>query len=309
MAFYKVGNNVPTEDETMDKILRYSILRLFNFKHIDETSDNVVSLFINLTKVYLRLLGNLSKKYAEHSGRSDVQYSDVQMSLLEVGTKIEDLTKYMRESSQMSEYCAQKNPMVYPQNPEPEKVIQIGEKKTSLYVPSFLPPFPDPHTYIRTKIQSEPECNYVNVRITEGNNLRTSQESVRDYMLRIHPTIPLFPKYVAKAEEESKLEYYQKKLELCREFVPDFKVNYESNYLNGTPPLEDLEMAEDEFKQKLKQQGLSEHLYYTPISVKQLVFEKVPTFSLLLDPQPEPCNYLRAMLPNDNINEEEGMDI
>lgn len=257
----------------------------------------------------MRSLGNLSKKYAEHSGRTDVQCSDVQMALLEVGTKIEDLTKYIKESSQISEYCSQKNPMIYPQNPEPEKIMQIGEKKTSLYVPSFLPPFPDPHTYIRTKIQSEPECNYVNVRITEGNNLRTSQESVRDYMLRIHPTIPLFPKYVTKAEEESKIEYYQRKLELCREFVPDFKVNYESNYLNGTPPLEDLEMAEDEFKQKLKQQGLSEHLYYTPISVKQLVFEKVPTFSLLLDPQPEPCNYLRAMLPNDNVNEEDGTDM
>uniref|UniRef100_A0AC35U0S6 Transcription initiation factor TFIID subunit 8 n=1 Tax=Rhabditophanes sp. KR3021 TaxID=114890 RepID=A0AC35U0S6_9BILA len=303
MSFFDITDKEPpTEDEVNEGVMKNLIGIVMQANGYESTNENIFTLLTNLAKTYIIGLGQTAKRYGEHAGRTDIKLTDIQMACVENGQGLEEITKYMEDF-----YYLSNHPIARPNFATIENcqvITKIGERQVASFVPQFLPPFPDPHTYIRTKIQTEPECNYVSVRITEGNNLRTSQESVRDYMLRIHPTIPLFPKYVEMARKQAQTEYYDKKLAICKDHVPDFKANYISNYGEGKPSLEDLEMAEEGFKNQLRLQGLNEHLYYTPLSVKQLVFEKVPTYSLLLEPQPEAIPYLRALLPND-INEED----
>lgn len=102
-------------------------------------------LFIVLIEV-----GESARNYCELSGRTEPLIADVIVALINMGIKLDNLESYGKRA----------NRTVLPQLQQQTQskqlnILQAGVKQSHpSHIPSYLPPFPDPHAYIRTPVKS-----------------------------------------------------------------------------------------------------------------------------------------------------------
>ena len=93
-------------------------------------------------------MGQSSRNYCELAGRTEVLGADLILALINAGIRIDDI----------STYAFRPNRSVLPQLQQQTQtkqlnILQAGVKKTHPpHIPNHLPPFPDPHAYIRTSV-------------------------------------------------------------------------------------------------------------------------------------------------------------
>lgn len=90
-----------------------------------------------------------SKQYCELAGRSTVNSFDLMASLTDYGITIKDMIGFMKTHASTEPVPL---PSIIPMPMDP--VIKIGEEKPMpQHIPSFLPKFPNPHTYVCTEVE------------------------------------------------------------------------------------------------------------------------------------------------------------
>jgi len=140
------------------------------FQGIQQSSCEVLS---DILQKYVEEIGKRSHSYAELSGRTDCNFHDVRQSLKDLGVYIEDLYTFatvaeevpfalnvpefpLKSESYKPEYTSSlsgTSTEVSKNNNQPEKPTTIVSHPP--YVSDFLPPFPEPHTYMDTPIFPE----------------------------------------------------------------------------------------------------------------------------------------------------------
>eukprot|EP01090_Pellita_catalonica_P008434 TRINITY_DN1924_c0_g1_i1.p1 TRINITY_DN1924_c0_g1~~TRINITY_DN1924_c0_g1_i1.p1 ORF type:complete len:186 (+),score=27.15 TRINITY_DN1924_c0_g1_i1:57-614(+) len=137
-------------------------------KGFTRAKESALNTFADVLQRYIEEIGYRSHRLAEHSGRSESKLADVTLSLSEMGLSISDLSEIPQKS----------NPLPFPKNiipfPVPREHKQPKKSKTPTepkppYIPDFLPPFPDKHTYIKT-----------NEKLDQSTEIKDTQPTILD---------------------------------------------------------------------------------------------------------------------------------
>lgn len=103
---------------------------------------------IDLCVAVLMELGNSSRSYCELAGRIEPMIGDVILALVGMGFNPNTIEVHAKRTN----HSVLPTPVTSAQ-PKQLSILQAGVKQNHpVYIPTHLPPFPDPHAYIRTPV-------------------------------------------------------------------------------------------------------------------------------------------------------------
>lgn len=128
-------------------------------------------------------MGRSSRAAAELAGRTEVLVGDVVLALVEMGIDVDSIPAYGRSLIKPNRSVVQP-PAQAPRQPTP-KILQAGEKRQHFsYIPEYLPPFPDPHSYIRTPTHKQPVTEYEAIREKSATQKRDVERALTRFMAK-----------------------------------------------------------------------------------------------------------------------------
>ncbi|XP_054711701.1 transcription initiation factor TFIID subunit 8-like [Uloborus diversus] len=138
---------------------------------------------------FLTELARSTRSYSELSGRSEAIVGDVVMSLVEMGVDVESLITYAKRPNRIS----LPTPASLPRS-SISRILQAGEKRSlPSYIPEHYPPFPDPHTYIRTPTHRQPVSDYEVIREKAATQKRDVERALTRFIAKTGATHSLYP--------------------------------------------------------------------------------------------------------------------
>ncbi|KAG5678357.1 hypothetical protein PVAND_008039 [Polypedilum vanderplanki] len=142
----------------------------------EESLETLTEMLIGLTCE----IANQTRNYAELAGRTQSVVGDVLMALINMGIGFKDLDKYaLRENRPMARNM---NPN---QAQKPLQILQAGTKPSNpVHIPSYLPPLPDPHAYVRTATYKQPETEYESIREKSANQKRDIEKALTKFLAK-----------------------------------------------------------------------------------------------------------------------------
>jgi transcription initiation factor TFIID subunit 8 len=134
-----------------------SLLVELGFQHSEKIAHETLT---EIMQSLIRQIGISAYSYCELSGRTEPVVEDVIMALVNMGVSVEGIYFYATRPGRI---------MITPPGkliqPKRQCMLQAGEKELHpSHIPVHFPPFPDPHTYIRTPIYKEPVTKYEALR-------------------------------------------------------------------------------------------------------------------------------------------------
>ncbi|XP_055940400.1 transcription initiation factor TFIID subunit 8-like isoform X1 [Argiope bruennichi] len=134
-------------------------------------------------------LARSSRAFCELSGRSEAIVSDVIMALVEMGVNIDSLIPFAKRPNRIT----LPTPVSLPR-PAISRILQAGEKRPlPSYIPEHYPPFPDPHTYIRTPTHRQPITEYEVIREKAATQKRDTERALTRFIAKTGNTHSLYP--------------------------------------------------------------------------------------------------------------------
>jgi transcription initiation factor TFIID subunit 8 len=153
-------------------------------------------------------VGRRARDYCEVASRTTPTYTDVELALVDIGTDPASLSEYSKRP-QRRHLPKQVHGHVAPQR----RVLQVGTRRQRPpHISPHLPPFPDPHTYIRTPTFSPPVGEYKLVREKLGKQKRNSRKGLSKLLGKTRPSHPIAgeaDKYGVYTGERDKRYTYQ----------------------------------------------------------------------------------------------------
>ena len=140
--------------------LKTSIAALALEAGFEKIEGPCLELLTELMQCYMVELAVSTKSFAEVAGRTDPMVTDVISALVEIGSNIEGIITFAKRPNQIPLPRA-----THGNVPNESRILQVGQTEAfPPFVPSHLPSFPDPHTYIRTLTQKAPVSEYKVIR-------------------------------------------------------------------------------------------------------------------------------------------------
>ncbi|KAI6646432.1 Transcription initiation factor TFIID subunit 8 [Oopsacas minuta] len=156
-----------------------------------------LSLLTNHLQSYIIEIGEASKNLSEHARRTNPTLQDVILALKKLGIDFTTLVSIPNSSSH-TPVCKQVLP-----NPIP-RPLSVGVKQSQPpSIPSHLPSFPDPHTYLSTPAQSKDPPSYKEQRAKMAEQRRLGAESLIRYFARTGQVCPVLG---TEIEDDENLE-------------------------------------------------------------------------------------------------------
>ena len=149
-------------------------------------------------------IGRSSRAFAELSGRTEPLVGDIVVALIEMGLNCDSIASYALRPNRV----IIPSPQVMAKQSTP-RILQAGDKKSlSTYIPDYLPPYPDPHSYIRTPTYKQPVTEYEAIREKSATQKRDVEKALTRFMAKTceqsltHTLLPdtLFPLIALKIE-------------------------------------------------------------------------------------------------------------
>ncbi|XP_014242464.1 transcription initiation factor TFIID subunit 8 [Cimex lectularius] len=133
-------------------------------------------------------IGNSSRVNHELAGRTEPLFADVILSLINMGIRLSELESYAKRLNKSSVPAPIKTV-----EPKELDILQAGVKQEHPpHVPSHLPPFPDPHAYIRTPTHKQPVTEYEAIREKSAVQKRDIERALNKFVSKIRETDSLF---------------------------------------------------------------------------------------------------------------------
>lgn len=131
-------------------------------------------------------LGRSAQTFAEHNGRVETTLSDVTTALIDLGMDVNAIDEFAKRRN----IVRIPSPAHEPPHRQTE-LLQAGQKRQMpSHIPDYFPPFPDPHTYIRTPTHKHPIDDYEAVREKAANQKRDIEKALTKFMAKVHPSPP-----------------------------------------------------------------------------------------------------------------------
>lgn len=155
------------------------------FSHADESCLETLT---EMLQSFITELGRSTRAFSELSCRTDPMISDVVMSLVEMGQDVQKLQAYTKRNNKMRFMPPEQ--AIQTQSP---RTLQVGQKSSHpSHIPDYLPPFPDPHTYIKTLTLKPPETKYKTLREKAATQKRDVERALTRFIAKTGETESLF---------------------------------------------------------------------------------------------------------------------
>jgi len=180
----------PIADQTYRRLLKMVVAALCKQAGFDHVDQLVLESLTEMLTSYLIECGRSSRLMAELCGRTQILPIDVTLALLEMGFSLQNFTPAILRDFGGARIIVP-GPRPTPA-PTENRVIRVGKIRSHpSHIPDHMPPFPDPHTYVRTQPQIEYQGDYECAREAAATQQRNLEMSLIKFMLKIEPNICL----------------------------------------------------------------------------------------------------------------------
>ncbi|XP_078806328.1 transcription initiation factor TFIID subunit 8 isoform X2 [Oryzias latipes] len=170
------------------RTLQVVVSALLTESGFDSAEKAAVETLTEMMQSYITEIGRCAKAYCEHTARSVPTLSDAVLTLIEMGFNVDTLPVYAKRSQRM---VITAPPVT--NAPGTPKSLSAGQKRTHpSHIPSHLPEFPDPHTYIKTPTFREPVSDYQVLREKAASQRRDVERALTRFMAKTGETQSLF---------------------------------------------------------------------------------------------------------------------
>ncbi|KAH8267252.1 hypothetical protein KR026_004265 [Drosophila bipectinata] len=171
------------------KLLNKVISQLLVDKGAGQASQQCLETLTQMLQALILEIGNSAHNFCELSGRTMPTVGDVTLALINMGISISSLDPYMRNEKHA--------PIPLPPQQTQQRqlsLLQAGTKSAHPhYVPSYFPPMPDPHAYIRTPTHKQPVTEYEAIREKAACQKRDIEKALTKFLCKTSETNNLFP--------------------------------------------------------------------------------------------------------------------
>ncbi|KAM3724500.1 Transcription initiation factor TFIID subunit [Dirofilaria immitis] len=290
-------NYSPTvADYVHRRVLRQAIAAICKQAGFETIEADVLELLTHMINSYINELAITTRQMTEHAGRTISTPSDTIIALVDLGTAVSDLPAFLKEATSKGSLVIA--PPRAQHLPHTQQQLRVGSSRPRpAHIPDWLPPFPDPHTYVRTDISGEPEPSYEKAREGLALLYRNTVMSLKDFVLRTHPSISLFnlhkqrilKKIAAAAAERSRQQQAQ--------MMASVEEDEQKAMTNGATTIvhdpEQLKTIDPEFSNSTSEKFFFEEENEEEISLLQA---EVPTFGEIIEPKAMNEPYLDPLL-------------
>jgi histone H3/H4 len=174
------------------KVVVAQVCQSLGFRGIKSTACETLA---NILYKYLEEVGYRANMFAELAGRIEVNFNDLRLTFEELGVSIEDLSQFATEMEEVPfPKAIPEFPMKKKKKVKQQPILKDAEEPLPPHIPSFLPPFPDKHTYIKTPIYEERLDDPKTVRQLTSKRKRQVQDAVTRFASHLH--IPATTSYL-----------------------------------------------------------------------------------------------------------------
>ncbi|GMS95495.1 hypothetical protein PENTCL1PPCAC_17670, partial [Pristionchus entomophagus] len=175
------------------KVLRQAVAAICVGNGFDAADPDVLEMLTHIASAYIKEISEGGRIITENAGRTKMIPADIWLSLVNMGHNVSQLPDYLNEQQggRSIEIAPPKigNP---PSIPNP---LRVGSSRTHHpHIHEYFPPFPDPHTYVRSEISLEPDQSYERARELLASKKREAETSLSDFFLRTHQSTCVFQK-------------------------------------------------------------------------------------------------------------------
>ena len=163
------------------RVLVAAVCALLHEAGFQTTERSALETLVEMLQALLSEAGRASRAAAELAGRTEVVAPDVVLALVDMGLDVSSLPAYAATTTTRLTIPA---PLQAGRQATP-KILQTGEKKSHFsYIPDHLPPFPDPHSYIRTPTYKQPVTEYEAIREKSASQKRDVERALTRFMAK-----------------------------------------------------------------------------------------------------------------------------
>ncbi|KAG9510797.1 Transcription initiation factor TFIID subunit 8, partial [Fragariocoptes setiger] len=163
------------------RVLSLSVCSMISDAGLDAADESVIDMLTTIMQSLICEIGRSGQAHAELNSRTEVLVNDVCQALMEMGLNSDSLPEFAEKMSKMHPIPA---PGREPSNNQP-KILQAGAKRPlHPYIPDYFPPFPDPHSYIRTPTHKQPATEYEAIREKSANQKRDVERALTRFMAK-----------------------------------------------------------------------------------------------------------------------------
>lgn len=149
----------------------------------------VVNTLVEMLQSLLIELGHSSRLYAEIAGRTEAFIGDTVLAMVDMGLPIQGLPEHIKRPNP----CRPAVAPVSVKHHANTRALQIGEKfQHPPHIPDYLPPFPDPHTYIKTATHYLMSSEYESLREKAASQKRDVECALTKFIAKTGEVHGLF---------------------------------------------------------------------------------------------------------------------
>ncbi|EFO16573.2 bromodomain associated family protein [Loa loa] len=277
------------------RVLRQSVAAICKQAGFEVIEADVLELLTHMVNSYINELAATTRQMTEHAGRTISTPSDTIMALVDLGTAVSNLPSFLKEATSKGSLVIA--PPRVQQASHTQQQLRVGSSRPRpSHVPDWLPPFPDPHTYVRTDISGEPEPSYEKAR--EGLALlhRNTVMSLKDFVLRTHPSISLFDLHKQRILKKISTAAVERTRQQQAQMMASVEEDEQKTLTNGAAIVEhdneQLMTMDPEFSN-----DVSEKFFFEEDNEEiSLLQAEVPTFGEIIEPKAMNESYLEPLL-------------
>ncbi|KRZ78971.1 Transcription initiation factor TFIID subunit 8, partial [Trichinella papuae] len=171
-----------------DFVLRQVVSAVALSAGYHEAEEDALTFLVDVLYDTIQELCLMIKSYAEHCNRTQVTVSDF---ITAVASSRKYSLKFPRSMNELSTKYSLKYPPTFKVSGLKETIVLRGSEPQphAPYIPNFLPPYPNPHTYISNPVGAELRVDYEHYRKIEAARNDKLKQSVYDLVLRDHPSV------------------------------------------------------------------------------------------------------------------------
>ncbi|KAK3746539.1 hypothetical protein QZH41_019865 [Actinostola sp. cb2023] len=161
-------------------ILQMSVSALCREQGFSSASRLAIETLTEMLQSYLSELARGAKIHCELSTRVKPTLGDVKMALIDMGADLDSIPTYAKRNHRLH----LNNPLKSKIMPTP-KALEAGNKQARpSYIPTHLPAFPDPHSYVKTPSVRQLSEEYKAVRERYASQRKEIEQGLAKFLAK-----------------------------------------------------------------------------------------------------------------------------
>lgn len=170
------------------KVLLASVSSLLIEIGFEAAEHSALETLTEMIQSFITEIGNSSRSCSELAGRTEPMVADVILALVNMGFNVNTIEQHARRPNHS--VISAPSPSAQPKQ---LSILQAGVKQQHpVHIPAHLPPFPDPHAYIRTPTHKQPVTEYEAIREKAATQKRDLERALNRFVSKTGETDSLF---------------------------------------------------------------------------------------------------------------------